>query len=188
MKTGTKSVLFGIHAFWLHPYYVRRAWGILYPKQPPTLVEWCAILTHDLGYWGCTNMDGEDGQSHPGKVSRLWERYCGSFGKEVAAIIVGHSRFYASRDALPLSRLYAPDKLASALYPLSLYMALGRMSGEMGEYIARFKVDFYGFNSSIGYTDEQVILEIQSSLARQALEYAAARNRQHVPKYPWPSW
>lgn len=187
LTVGTKSVLFGIHAFWLHWWFVRRAWGILYPQFPPTLVEWCAILTHDLGYWGCFAMDDEVGQTHPERISRLWRRCCGDFGKEVSTIIIGHSRFYAQRNSVPLSRLYAPDKLASSLYPLSLYTLLGRLSGELPEYISRFRSDHYGESRSVGMTDEQVVLEIQSHLVSLALDSKGVK-RDKPGKYPWPIW
>jgi hypothetical protein len=65
MKTGTKSVLFGVHAFWFHPITVALAWRWLYGRWP----QWwqaIVILLHDTpGYWGCDDMDGECGRMHP---------------------------------------------------------------------------------------------------------------------------
>ena len=48
MKVGTKSVLFGAHAFWLHPFFVAVAWTRLYgfPWDPRL---WVAFFVHDLG-------------------------------------------------------------------------------------------------------------------------------------------
>ena len=64
MSVGTKSVLFGAHAFWLHPWFVAWAWWKLYgfPWQPWL---WVAFFVHDLGYWGKPNMDGPEGEEHP---------------------------------------------------------------------------------------------------------------------------
>jgi hypothetical protein len=80
MKLGTKSILFGAHAFWLHPWFVARAWWKLYgfPWDPRL---WVAFFVHDLGYWGKEHMDDEEGENHPllganimhGFFDREWE-------------------------------------------------------------------------------------------------------------------
>lgn len=63
MKLGTKSVLFGVHCFLLHPIFVAIAWIRLYgfPFDPRI---WVAFFVHDLGYWGKPNMDGPEGELH----------------------------------------------------------------------------------------------------------------------------
>lgn len=66
MKIGTKSLLFGVHQFIVHPVVVGRAWRALYGRWP-NLNEWIAIMVHDWGYWGCPNMDGPEGRRHPEK-------------------------------------------------------------------------------------------------------------------------
>lgn len=64
MKLGTKSVLFGAHCFFLHPWFVAAAWWQLYgfPFDPRL---WVAFFVHDLGYLGKPDMDGEAGETHP---------------------------------------------------------------------------------------------------------------------------
>lgn len=64
MTRGTKSVLFGAHCFFLHPFFVAWAWWRLYgfPWDPRL---WVAFFVHDLGYIGKPNMDGEEGETHP---------------------------------------------------------------------------------------------------------------------------
>lgn len=64
MRTGTKSILFGAHAFWFHPWFVALAWWELYgfPFDPRL---WIAFFVHDLGYWGKEKMDDVEGESHP---------------------------------------------------------------------------------------------------------------------------
>ncbi len=64
MRVGTKSILFGAHAFWLHPFIVALAWWKLYgfPRAPWL---WVVFFVHDLGYWGLPNMDGDGGGQHP---------------------------------------------------------------------------------------------------------------------------
>ncbi|KKK99728.1 hypothetical protein LCGC14_2629800, partial [marine sediment metagenome] len=68
MKTGTKSLLFGVHQFILHPLMVLLAWFVYY-KRAPKFYQLCAIVTHDLGYWGLSNMDGEEGSLHPERAA-----------------------------------------------------------------------------------------------------------------------
>lgn len=70
MKLGTKSVLFGAHTFWLHPWFVALAWWRLYGfPWAPWL--WVAFWVHDLGYWGKPNMDGPEGEEHPWTGARI---------------------------------------------------------------------------------------------------------------------
>ena len=64
MKTGTKSLLFGVHQFIWHPVTVLIAWIWLY-KRFPSWRELICMFVHDWGYWGKTNMDDEDGEKHP---------------------------------------------------------------------------------------------------------------------------
>ena len=140
MKIGTKSVLFGIHAFWLHPFIVLIAWLIIWKKWP-AFAELMAILTHDLGYWGAPNMDGTEGRLHPQRGALFWSNRFGVFGDKVADIILGHSRFYTEGTGLPLSRLFRPDKLATALYPKWLYLLLGNLSSEIKEYMELYRAN-----------------------------------------------
>ena len=74
MRVGTKSVLFGAHAFWLHPFFVAAAWARLYgfPWDPRL---WLAFFVHDLGYWGQPNMDGEEGEKHPEWAAQVMFRW-----------------------------------------------------------------------------------------------------------------
>lgn len=76
MKIGTRSVLFGAHAFWLHPFVLAYAWWKLYGWRPVPALDggkyslrdpwlWVAFFVHDLGYVGKPNMDGEEGEAHP---------------------------------------------------------------------------------------------------------------------------
>ena len=83
MNIGTKSILFGVNQFIIHPIMVVWAWRMLY-RQWPRLHEWCAIITHDLGYWGSPDMDGTEGEKHPAYAARWWYRNFGyKFGRKV---------------------------------------------------------------------------------------------------------
>ena len=70
MRVGTKSVLYGAHAFYLHGFFVARAWWILY-GFPWDVRLWIAFFIHDLGYLGKPNMDGEEGECHPFWAARV---------------------------------------------------------------------------------------------------------------------
>jgi hypothetical protein len=63
MRVGTKSVLFGAHCFFIHPFFVAAGWWTLYgfPWDPRLLA---AFFLHDLGYIQKENMDGPEGEEH----------------------------------------------------------------------------------------------------------------------------
>lgn len=133
LPVGPRSVLFGAHAFWLHPFFVAAAWTKLYgfPTQIPI---WVSFFVHDLGYlflW-CRNMDGEDGERHPEVGARImgW-----LFGPEWHDFALFHSRYYAKARGKPYSRLCVADKLVPALMPAWLYLPMARATGELDEYL-----------------------------------------------------
>jgi len=63
MRVGTKSVLFGAHCFFIHPFFVAFGWWALgqFPWDPRL---WAAFFLHDLGYLFSPNMDGPEGEEH----------------------------------------------------------------------------------------------------------------------------
>ena len=134
MRVGTKSILFGVHQCVLHPLFVLRAWILLF-GWPRYLYEYLAILTHDLGYWHSPNMDGPEGENHPEVAALYWFKKQTLLGSSVGDEILGHSRFYAAKYHLKLTKLFQADKLATSLYPMWLYLLLARLSGEIHEYI-----------------------------------------------------
>lgn len=76
MKIGTKSVIFGAHCFFIHPFFLALAWWKLY-SFPWDIRLWFVFFLHDIGYLGKPNMDGEEGETHPELgakiVSRLFD-------------------------------------------------------------------------------------------------------------------
>ena len=149
VRIGTKSVLFGAHCFFLHPFFVAEAWRRLYgfPRDPRL---WAAFFLHDIGYIGKANMDGREGESHPETGARImgwlfdglkrgplgngdrgtyWHDFC-----------LFHSRHYAKAAGKPYSKLCVADKLAFAIDPKWLYLLRVRLTGEISEYLenARF--------------------------------------------------
>lgn len=135
MTVGTKSILFGYHAFWLHPFMVAYAWFKLY-GFPRRWQLWAAFFLHDIGYWGKPNMDGREGQRHPKAGAMLMLQLTDSwFWYEMCLY---HSRQYAKIDNQKISALCAADKLAGCLYPNWLAIALCWLSGELKEYMMCF--------------------------------------------------
>jgi hypothetical protein len=132
MKVGTKSLLFGVHQVLLHPVFVALAWRKIYGRWPWARAIWAAILVHDWGYWGCSDMDGEEGKQHPLLGARLMERW---YGADYGKFCKYHSRSLARLDRVNPSELCAPDKLAILFYPEWLYLLLARASGELREYM-----------------------------------------------------
>src|SRR5690349_10347269 len=108
MRVGTKSLLFGVHNVLWHPITVWLAWVHL-NKAFPRWWECVAIFTHDLGYWGKPDMDGEEGRQHPvagANLAYLWTYNIARFfgmshpdanGRAYRAwkLSIGHSRYYA---------------------------------------------------------------------------------------------
>lgn len=132
MKIGTKSMLYGAHCIIIHPVFVAIAWMKLYgwPWDPR---YWIAFLVHDLGYLGKSDMDGNEGETHP----ELGGKIMSFFGQSWAEFCMYHSKYYSDRCGKKPSRLYAADKLAMALEPEWLYMARVRSTGEISEYMQK---------------------------------------------------
>lgn len=130
MKIGTKSLLFGAHQVFIHPWFVATAWWKLY-GFPADIRLWFAFFLHDIGYWQSPNMDGPEGERHVEWAANVMERW---FGAEWGDFCRYHSRFYAKRDGKPFSRLCVADKLSLVLTPAWLYLPMVRATGEINEY------------------------------------------------------
>lgn len=137
MKVGTKSLLFGVHAIWLHPFFVLAGWHRLY-GWPNFLQAWVAIVVHDWGYWGKPNMDGPEGETHVELGGRIMQfLFRGIWGDWTRR----HSRSWSVANNTTVSQLCYADKMAFVLTPCWLYLFLARLSGEVDEYVAKSKGD-----------------------------------------------
>jgi hypothetical protein len=130
MKIGTKSVLFGAHCFFLHPWFVAYAWWKLY-GFPFDLRLWVAFFVHDIGYLGKPNMDGSEGERHPYTGAKIMS----IFGLRWYFFTLYHSRFLAKKNGAQYSRLCVADKLAIVITPNWLYLPMVRATGEINEYM-----------------------------------------------------
>jgi hypothetical protein len=134
--------------FW-HPFTVALAWRKLYGKWPDRY-EWCAIFCHDLGYWGCSNMDGKEGHEHPvkgamraGRLADWVSRKSGNpvlhsilRGNEACELSLLHSREYAKLHGLKPSALCWADKFCCFYDPTWFYLLRAHLSGEIYEFRA----------------------------------------------------
>jgi len=172
MRIGTKSVLFGAHCFFIHPFFVAAAWWRLYgfPFDPRL---WVAFFIHDLGYVGKPNMDGDEGERHPEWAAKLMARWFDGIGQDGlpkqgarepsdgwkilnpvdeprhwlghwGSFTLFHSRFYSKRLGFQYSRLCVADKLSVALEPWWLYLPRVVASGEINEYMSQSRSSALG--------------------------------------------
>jgi hypothetical protein len=153
MKIGTKSVLFGAHCWFIHPWFVALSWWKLY-GFPNDVRLWVAFFVHDIGYIGLPNMDGREGEDHVFLGARIMgdlfdeNMYRRKFflGK-ICDVLYGekhpkywyqftfyHSRFMAKRYQTSFSKLCVADKLAITLEPWWLYLPRVILTGEIKEY------------------------------------------------------
>lgn len=178
MRIGTKSVLFGAHCFFLHPWFVALGWWKLYgfPWDPRL---WVAFLLHDIGYLGKPNMDGPEGERHPWTGAEIcswlfdtsddvgFPSICGrTLGRMLAAVfgpayeVAGanwysfclyHSRYLAKSYGANVSRLCFADKLSFALTPAWLYLPMVTATGEINEYLKNAQKADSGHWKPTGY-------------------------------------
>lgn len=162
MKIGTRSVLYGAHAFYLHPWFIAWGWWKLYgfPFDPRL---WVAFFVHDLGYIGKPNMDGEEGEAHVNfgadlmhflfdrprwyRTSDMYEHRDDKGFRNVTCMYEKrtywrdlcryHSRFWAKKHGEKPSRLCMADKMAIVLTPSWLYVPMVRATGELAEYMGK---------------------------------------------------
>jgi hypothetical protein len=139
MNVGTKSVLFGVHCFLWHPITVWLAWVELYGL--PSWKETVCIFIHDLGYWGCPNMDGEEGENHPEWAADFasvyldkYKMFCRTNTLTYWKLCIYHSRHYARKHNATPSRLCWADKLSIKYDPAWFYLLRASLSGEIKEY------------------------------------------------------
>ena len=153
MKIGNKSLLFGCHQFVLHPAYAYVAWRKLYGSFP-SLGETIAIIIHDWGYLGKSNLDGEEGEKHPEWARNVFDKLGGfvrnnvhfDFGVylfELGDLCLYHSRFYAKKFEQEPSKLCWADKYGTILYGKYLWSFLATISGELKEYMTNDKYEIY---------------------------------------------
>lgn len=171
MTVGTKSLLFGVHQFLLHPLFLAMGWNRLY-GTPLSFRLWYCFFLHDIGYIGKTDMDGEfEGQTHPELGAKIIAKL---FGEEWGNFCLLHSRFYAKSKNRAHSKLCTVDKLAFCYYPPKLFIFLARLSGEM-DFYREFSKDANEFEDLDKMTD----LEWYHALKLYTLRVVIKTNRNY---------
>lgn len=164
---GTKSILFGVHCFFLHPFVVALAWMKLYGARSVSVGHRMVTMKARSRYLnGPIRVRGAEEVTVSIWSPRLWLAffvhdlgYFGSpnmdgpegelhplVGARIMDAICGepwgdfvkyHSRFLAKKDGAKPSPLCMADKLAIVLPPRWIYLILGGLTGEIDEYMAR---------------------------------------------------
>ena len=134
MKTGTKSLLWGVHQIVIHPITVFLAWRKLYGW--PNWKEMVCIVIHDWGYWGKAHMNDEAGEKHPEWAAEFALRFLDVVDPPCPFwnLCIFHSRHYARNYNTKPSKLCFADKLALMYDPWWLYIPRALASGELAEY------------------------------------------------------
>ncbi len=137
---GLRSIIIGMHNPIIHGLLVVLAWRKIYRKSP-SLKELICILLHDIGYIKQDFIDG-NGDKHP----ELGAKICGwLFGKKYYILCITHSRNYAKKLNLPLSKLGYADKYSVILIPNLIYKPLIYLGGEAEEYHRTTKTRKWGY-------------------------------------------
>lgn len=147
---GLQTLLIGIHNPILHGFLVFLAWKKIYHKCP-SFKETICILLHDIGYIKEKNPQNNDDR-HP----EIGARLCGSlFGLDYQILCLAHSRVYAERLGVPLSRLGYADKYSVLLIPDFLYNVLLHIGGDVAEYHATTKTKKWGYPFDVEILKEE---------------------------------
>jgi hypothetical protein len=142
---------------WWHPLVVLLAWIRLYRKCPK-FYELVAIVFHDIGYWGCKDMDGECGMVHPVRGATLSAKIVRGLhfllrplgikidSSRIFLLCLLHSSALADDLGAKPSKLCGPDKLSVLFEPWWFYSLRARLAGELDEYVG---------NGPLGMTPRQ---------------------------------
>lgn len=155
-------MLFGAHQFILHPLFVLFGWIKLYGL--PGWRELICIIIHDWGYWGCKNIDGNEGKRHPefaANLAGVW------FGIEYYRLCLFHSRYYANTYGAAPSKLCWADKYSIAFEPFWFYWLRTKLSGELDEY--RRVASFTG-HVAAWISDKEWFNYVKNRMIRQGLK------------------
>ena len=138
LKMGSKSLLFGAHQFAWHPFTVFLAWCELYGL--PNWKETVCIFIHDWGYWGCENMEGNEGKLHPLRAAHFANKWLDPFHQgwgfpgTYMHLCLFHSRTFAADQHAEPSKLCWADKLCVKFDPWWIYLPRVTLTGEIKEY------------------------------------------------------
>jgi hypothetical protein len=175
MKIGTRSLLFGVHQFVIHPIVVLIAWIKLYGM--PSWKEFICIVIHDWGYWGAPNMDGIEGELHPELAANIAKKW---LGEEYHELCLYHSRHYARYAGKEPSKLCWADKLSIKYEPWWFYIPRALVTGELKEYREKAKQSGYILPSA---TNREWYRWAQKYMIEQGLNQKSTSKLVNANKY-----
>jgi hypothetical protein len=145
---GPRSMVFGYHNIILHGLFVSLAWIKIYRKVP-TAREFICILLHDIGYIFQDEVDSVN-DKHP----LLGANICGKlFGHKYYNLCIGHSRAFAVKRDVELSKLCYADKYCILIMPIRLQYVLSKFDNGInvyklrGEYLKWWKENCHGIKN-----------------------------------------
>jgi hypothetical protein len=83
-------------------------------------------------------MDGPEGEEHPMWAAEFAHNHLGDYYKDLCLY---HSRFLAKHFSHKVSKLCLPDKVGVGMMPVCLWVTLGKISGEVYEYMKQDKYE-----------------------------------------------
>jgi len=137
---------------------------------------WAAFFLHDLGYLSSPNMDGLEGEEHVHLGAKIMGLL---FGDWWADFTVRHSRYWAKRNGVSVSKLCYADKLAFAMTPGWLYLPMARATGELAEYMAKSR----DRQAGCAVFTEAERIQLESSHPAQWLEGLQSYTRRWVEEH-----
>jgi len=140
MKTGLRSYLVGMHNPILHTIVIVIAWIRMYHGLP-SFKELICIMLHDVGYIKQATIDSPD-DKHP----ELGAWLCGAMlGRKYYFLCIAHSRIYAKKLNISLSKLGYADKGSILAIPDWVFRLMIFSGGEAQEYHRTTKTKKWGF-------------------------------------------
>lgn len=165
MNVGTKSVLFGVHQFILHPVLLAIGWWKAYGTKPVeigTTQRWVETRLRDGAVYrrpvnqvvhaslfrpalwvaffvhdlGYVGKPNMDGPEGETHPEFGARIMRSLFGEPWGDLVLLHSRYYSAKLGRPLSPLCFADKWVIVLEPAWLYIPRVWLSGELAEFMA----------------------------------------------------
>lgn len=189
MTAGTRSVLYGVHMFAIHPFVVAFGWFRAFSFRSTPMFPgdgarvsyrtslfdprlWLAFAVHDVGLFGKPDMDGPVGETHP-EVGARWMRR--AFGNAWGDFCLLHSRYYSARLGRPVSSLCIADKWAIVVEPSWLYLPRAWASGELREYLVNARKRALNDPTNLSSTERDAFLSQRARRWHPAIKSYMAR-------------
>ena len=136
--SGIRSVIFGCHNPLIHGLLVTISWKKIY-KEYPNFREIVCILLHDIGYINQEHPSKENEDCHPVMGAKICKKL---FGQKYYDLCIAHSRDYANKNKLQLSKLGYADKMSVIITPLWIVKLFMIFGGEFHDTPSKWGIPF----------------------------------------------